>query len=130
MAKTHVFEPLLRPSGDRSLRLVNKTRGLLLAEQIETAFDSNARRKGLLGRDSLEPHKVLAIAPSNAIHTFGMGFAIDVLFINRRGQVVKRVSGLGTRRLACSLRAFAVLEFASPSAAVAATAVGDLLAVE
>ena len=101
----------------------------MLAARVEPAFDSATRRKGLLGRSSLAADTVLAIAPSNAVHTFGMQFPIDVLFVRRNGTVVKRVLNLKARRIAASLRAFAVLEFASGSSAVAATEVGDVLEI-
>lgn len=73
---------------------------------------------------------VLAIAPSNAVHTFGMQFPIDLLFVRRDGVVVKRVLNLKSRRIAVAFRSFAVLEFATGSSTVAATEVGDRLEVE
>ena len=78
----------------------------------------------------LAPDTVLAIAPSNAVHTFGMQFPIDVLFVRRDGVVVKRVLNLKARRIAAAFRAFAVLEFATGSSTVAATQVGDRLELE
>ena len=120
---------MLRDGASRC-RLVNRTRGIVLAETVETAFDSRTRRTGLLGRDALAPDAVLAIAPSNAVHTIGMRFPIDVLFITRAGRVTKRVLQLRPVRIAASLSAFAVLEFAAGHPAVAATAVGDEVAVE
>ena len=129
MARPHIFEPLLRRDAGR-FRLVNRTKGIVLAETVEAAFDSRARRTGLLGRDGLAADTVLAIAPSNAVHTIGMRFPIDVLFITRAGRVTKRVLQLRPLRIAASLSAFAVLEFAAGHPAVAATAVGDLLAVD
>ena len=102
----------------------------MLAERVEAAFDSRTRRKGLLGRSTLPHDTVLAIAPSNAVHTFAMQFAIDILYIRRDGQVVKRVLGLKPRRLSGALRAFAVLEFGAGHPGVAATQVGDVLVVE
>jgi uncharacterized membrane protein (UPF0127 family) len=129
MARSHVFEPLLRQDAG-ACRLVNRTRGIVLAEIVETAFDSRTRRTGLLGRDALAANAVLAIAPSNAVHTIGMRFSIDVLFITRAGRVTKRVLQLRPLRIAASLPAFAVLEFAAGSPAIAATAVGDEVVVE
>jgi uncharacterized protein len=64
-------------------RLENDRNGLVLADQIATAFDSESRRRGLLGRDGLPPRSALIIAPTNAIHTFFMRFAIDVAFMSR-----------------------------------------------
>ena len=109
---------------------MNRSRSLLLAARIESAFESATRRKGLLGRSVLSPDTVLAIAPSNAVHTFGMQFPIDLLFVRRDGVVVKRVLNLKARRIAVALRAFAVLEFATGVPTVAATEVGDRLEVE
>ena len=59
-----------------------------------------------------------------------MQFPIDVLFIRRDGTVVKRVLNLKARRIAVAWRAFAVLEFAAGSLAVAETKVGDRLELE
>ncbi|HXW08902.1 MAG TPA: DUF192 domain-containing protein, partial [Vicinamibacterales bacterium] len=97
---------------------------------VEPAFDSRSRRQGLLGRPSLPADTVLAIAPSNAVHTFGMQFPIDVLFIRRDGRVLKRVQYLNARRIAVAWRAFAVLEFAAGSPGVASTMVDDRLEIE
>ena len=129
MPRPHIFLPLLRQDV-RPHRLVNATRGVVLATRIEQAFDSRTRRQGLLGRQGLPPDTVLAIAPSNAIHTFGMQFPIDVLFISRDGRVLKRVRSLGRRRLSATLFGFAVLEFGAGHPGVAVTEVGDQLAVE
>lgn len=129
MARPHLFQPLLAKHA-RDHRLVNRSRSLVLAAVVEPAFDSQSRRKGLLGRRTLPLDTVIAIAPSNAIHTFGMQFPIDVLFITRDGRVVKRVLSLKARRLAVAVRAFAVLEFAAGHPGVGATQVGDQLTLE
>ena len=126
MARPHLFQALLRQKAPQPL-LVNETRGIVLAGSIETAFDSRTRRTGLLGRETFASGAVLAIAPSNAVHTFGMRFAIDVLFVNRSGRVLKRALGLKPGRIAATFAAFAVLEFAAGSPEVAWTAVGDQL---
>jgi uncharacterized membrane protein (UPF0127 family) len=126
MARPHVFQPLLRQQSP-GLLLVNETLGVVLARSIETAFDSRARRTGLLGRETFAAGTVLAIAPSSAVHTFGMRFPIDVLFINRAGRVVKRALGVKPGRITGTLTAFAALEFAAGALGVAWTAVGDQL---
>jgi uncharacterized membrane protein (UPF0127 family) len=58
-----------------------------------------------------------------------MRFAIDVLFVNRGGRVIKRALGLKPGRIAATLTAFAVLEFAAGAPEVAWTNVGDQLAL-
>lgn len=129
MAGAHFLQPLLAPRAPAG-RLVNRSRHITLAGQIEAAFDSRTRRRGLLGRQALAPDAVLAIAPSNAIHTFGMQFSIDVLFVGRDGRVMKRALDMKARRISAALRAFAVLEFTAGHPGVARTRVGDQLAVE
>ena len=129
MPKPHLFQPLLRRP-DSPHRLLNTTKGVVLATRIEAAFDSGTRRRGLLGRSELPRGTVLAIAPSNAVHTFKMQFPIDVVFIRRDGRVVKCVRDLVPRRITAAWGAFAVLEFAAGSEGVAATRPGDQLAVE
>ena len=129
MAKPHLFQPLLKKHA-RPHRLVNRTRNVVLADEVEPAFDSETRRRGLLGRASLSGSTVLAIAPSNAVHTFGMRFPIDVVYVSRDGRVLKRVVSLPSRRISLSLRAFAVLEFAANHPGVTATEIGDELIVE
>src|SRR5689334_3272925 len=86
--------------------LVNTTTGRLLASAVELAVTSATRRKGLLGRDCLDPSVAIIIAPCQAIHTFFMRFAIDVVFVNRSGQVVKVVHDVKPWRIAVSWRAF------------------------
>jgi uncharacterized membrane protein (UPF0127 family) len=126
---SHFLSPLLDSPGAPH-RLVNVTRNVVLATTVEPAFDSASRTKGLLGRDHLAPDSALVIAPSNAVHMFGMRFAIDVLFARRTGEVVKRVVGLERRRIAIAWRAFAAIELCAHHPGVAATAVGDRLAIE
>ena len=111
-------------------QLLNVTRGVVLAQKIEPAFDSASRRRGLLGRDSLDGRTAFIIAPSNAIHTISMRFPIDVLFVSRDGRVLKRVIALKPRRIAAHLRAFATIEFCAHHPAVRETRPGDVLSVE
>src|SRR2546428_12257518 len=69
----------------------NRTRGAILASKVELADTPRARRTGLLKRDILNAGEGLWIYPTQAIHTFGMRFPIDVAFIDRRKRV-KRIS--------------------------------------
>lgn len=116
-------------SSSASHQLVNVTRGVVLAQEIEPAFDSASRRRGLLGRDSLDARTAIVIAPSSAIHTIGMRFPIDLLFVARDGRVLKRVTGLKRWRMSAHFRAFAVIEFCADHTGVRRTEPGDVLCV-
>src|SRR5215212_10590705 len=118
--------PLVNRRHERfSLR--NATTGQVVASCLEPALDSQARRRGLLGRDGLPDGTALVIAPSNSIHTFFMRFAIDVVFVRRDGQVTKVRCAVPARRLAASARAFAVVEMAAGGAS--GVSPGDYLEV-
>jgi len=62
----------------------NVTRGVVLAGRAEIARGFFARGRGLLGRVALPEGEALVIAPCGSIHTLGMRFAIDVLFVDGR----------------------------------------------
>lgn len=54
--------------------------------------ESEAERvKGLLGRDDLPEGTVMGFRHCGAIHTIGMRFPLDVVFLDRHGGVVRVV---------------------------------------
>lgn len=114
----------VRKDGPPPVLVNGRTQGTL-AGTVEIARTSETRRRGLLGRDSLAPSSALVIAPCSAVHTFFMRFAIDVLFIDRRGRVLKIVRNLKPWRIAGALRAYGVIEMAAGSVPGDALAPGD-----
>ena len=111
-------------------RVRNLTKDVSLADRAEVADSSAKRRTGLLKHEGLAPGGGLWIAPCEGIHTIGMKFPIDVLFLNRQRRVVKIRASMGKWRLALSLRAHSVLELPAGTIAETGTAVGDQLEVE
>ena len=109
--------------------LTNTRNNHIVAHTLLTAFDSESRRRGLLKHDSLEEGTALIIAPSNAIHTFWMRFAIDVAFVSKEGRVVKVRPAVMPWRMAAAWRAFAVIEMAAGAFEKSDTRPGDLLQV-
>lgn len=101
--------------------------GAIVASRVELAVDSESRRRGLLGRDTLDVGAALIIAPCSSIHTFFMRFAIDVLFVARDGRVLKTYAAVGPRRIAFRFGAFAVVEMAAGATARPKTKVGDIV---
>jgi hypothetical protein len=122
------LSPLLRDPSPR-YRLQNQRNGGILADRILTAFDSRTRRVGLLKHASLPDGEAMIIAPSNAIHTFFMKFAIDVAFVSRDGRVLQIRSRLVPFRLAISWRAYAVIEVAAGRLTKIDTVPGDRIAL-
>jgi uncharacterized membrane protein (UPF0127 family) len=128
---SHFLTPMLSRSADggSGMMLWNERSGRPLATQLEGAFDSESRRRGLLGRDSLAEGSALIIAPCQAVHTFRMRFPIDIVFADRQGLVVRVRSHVGARRIAFAMRAFAVIELPAGAAQHADMHVGDRLVV-
>jgi uncharacterized membrane protein (UPF0127 family) len=107
--------------------LQNVRSGRVVASRIELALDSRSRRRGLLGRDTLDKGAALIIAPCNSIHTFFMRFAIDVVFVARDGRVLKTYPGLVQWRIAFSIGAFAVIELPVGAISLSESKPGDIL---
>ena len=99
----------------------------MLATHLEVAGDSASRRKGLLGRDGLDPGHAVLIAPTQGVHTFGMRFAIDIVAVDREGVVVKIRSRVPRRRIVLALKAFAIVELSSGVADASKLKVSDRL---
>lgn len=128
MSRPHFLQPLLR-STRGAPAVWNGRTDRAVATRVATAFDSAERRRGLLGRDGLGPDEALVIAPTNLIHTFGMRFPIDLLFVARDGRVLKVRRAVPPRRIAGALRAFAVIELAAGSLESSGTRAGDVVEI-
>ncbi len=112
------------------LRVHNQTRGTLLADRADIADTSKKRKTGLLEHTGLKPGEGLWITPCEAVHTIGMKFPIDVLFLDKKRRVLKVRPDMPRWRMAASLRAHSVLELPSGTAASTQTAAGDQLDFE
>ncbi len=113
------------------LKVRNLTRGgVELAGRADIADTSEKRRQGLLKHAGLEVGEGLWIVPCEAVHTFFMKFAIDVIFLNKKKQIVKIRENMGLWRMSGSLRAHSVLELRAGSCARTGTAKGDQLEFE
>ena len=68
------------------------------------------RMRGLLGRPRPGPGEGLLIDPCRSIHTFGMRYAIDVVYLDASWQVRKLVPALPPGRLSSGAGATRTLE--------------------
>jgi uncharacterized membrane protein (UPF0127 family) len=73
--------------------------GITLASRVEVADTAASRMVGLLGRSGLGRDAALHITPCNAIHTFFMRFALDLVFLDAGRRVVRLVRGVGPWRM-------------------------------
>jgi uncharacterized membrane protein (UPF0127 family) len=86
--------------------------------------------KGLLGRNSLDDGEGLLIRPCKGIHTFGMKFPIDAVFLNRDNRVIAIVNNIPPNRMTrMYLGASSVIELPVGTLDKTATLPGDLLEI-
>jgi uncharacterized membrane protein (UPF0127 family) len=120
------LRPLLGPS-DAGYALRNQRNGRVLAQRILRAFDSKSRRTGLLDRADIGDEAMI-IAPTNAVHTWFMRFAIDIAFVARNGTVLKTCEAVRPWRVAGAWGGYAVIELRAGALAASGTVVGDVVA--
>jgi hypothetical protein len=111
-----------------SLTVWNETRGACLVEQGRAALSFWERTKGLLGTSSLDPEDGLLIQPCNSIHSFGMRYPFDAVFIDRNGNVLHTISRMKPNRMSRHVfGAHAVIELPAGTVESTSTTRGDVL---
>ena len=76
------------PLDYRTVRVLDSTRGSVVGDQVRVADGVWTRLVGLLGSASLAPGAGLLLHPSQGVHTLGMRYAIDVVFLSPDFKVV------------------------------------------
>ena len=110
--------------------LVNRGKQILIASDVELADTSWSRMKGLLGRkaEDFPPGSGLWIVPSQGVHTIGMGFAIDVVYLDSDQRVIHLCHELSPYRIAAiKWKARSVVELPAGTLARTQTSLGDRL---
>jgi uncharacterized membrane protein (UPF0127 family) len=110
-----------------NVALINERTSKAVATMVEIAATRSTRRRGLLGRDGLDQATAMLLAPCGSVHTVGMRFAIDVVFVDRQGYAVKVVHNLRPWRIALAAHGRAVIEMAAGSLGEEEVLPGDRL---
>jgi uncharacterized protein len=110
----------------------NQTRQAYLATALAVADTHWTRLRGLLGTPSGDFRNGcgLWIVPCHGVHTLGMGFPIDVVYLDASMTVVHIERDLHPWRFSpIRMRAASVLELPSRTAVETRTAVGDKIEI-
>ena len=111
----------------RTVLVRNETRDRILAESAEVADSSAKRKKGLLGRNTFVRGEGLWIVPCEGVHTWGMKFPIDVLYLDKKSRIRKVLRAMMPWRLSVCLSAHSVLELPAAVIEETGTQPGDQL---
>jgi uncharacterized membrane protein (UPF0127 family) len=113
-------------------RAFNQTRQAYLATSLAVADSHFTRLRGLLGMSAHDfgTGRGLWIVPCHGVHTLGMSFPIDVVYLDPSNTVVHVQNELQPWRFApIRMQASSVLELPCRIAAETRTAVGDRIEI-
>jgi uncharacterized protein len=112
------------------IKVTNRDRGTVLADAADVADTSAKRRTGLLKHSKLDPGEGLWIAPCESVHSFGMKFSIDVVYLDKQKKVRKVRREMVARRISACFTAHSVLELPVGVIDATRTEPGDQLEFE
>ncbi len=110
------------------MKIINKTKNIQIANNIKLANNLFTRLVGLLNKSSLTEDEGLLIKPCRSIHSFGMKFNIDAIFLDKNNQVKHIIKNMKPWR--CSKIIFSadkILELAAGVADKTKIEVNDIL---
>lgn len=111
----------------------NRTRSQYLATRLSVADTHWSRLRGLVGKTAsdFQQESGLWIVPCHGVHTLGMRFPIDVIYLDRDRVVVHLESALPPWRFApVRLKAASVLELPENTIRSTGTTIGDQLEID
>jgi uncharacterized protein len=108
----------------------NQTRHTVLGTAVDVADTAPKRNTGLLKHTALPKGEGLWIVPCEAVHTFFMKFAIDLVYLDKRRKVRKVRHAVPPWRMSACLPAHSVLELPAGTALETETQPGDELVFE
>lgn len=112
------------------MEIWNKSKGVRIAWEVETADTFWSRLRGWMGRAVLPPGSALVIRPCNSIHTFFMKQPIDVVFLDREERVIRMLHGIAPGRVSSIVKqASAVVELPAGTLSGTGTECADTFAI-
>lgn len=78
--------------------------------ELMLASSFTARARGLLWRPPLRPNQGMCLFPCRGVHTLGMCYPLDVVFLDNQHLECRRIDSLRVMRIAICLQAALVIE--------------------
>jgi uncharacterized protein len=112
------------------LCVYNQTRECFLGLRVLAADTSFARLKGLIGRLTLRSDEGLWVVPSSGVHTLGVLFPVDLVYLDEQQEVIEVFEYFPRFRIApLRMRAASVLELPQHTIYSSQTQKGDRLLI-
>ena len=96
--------------------LKNLSQNKAISSNVKIAKSFHQRFMGLMGRKSMQEDEVLVFYKANSIHMFFMRFPIDVVFLDKKMQVIKVVKSIKPWYITSCFGAFCTIEMLANSA--------------
>lgn len=112
-------------------QVMNQTRQVLLAADVQVADNYFKRLAGLMGKPGLPPQAGLWLVPCHDIHSCFMRFEFDAVFVDKQHIVVHLVERMKPWRMSKFVRkGHAVLELPAGTIQATGTQIGDEVALQ
>jgi uncharacterized protein len=114
----------------RTYCVYNQTRECFLSLGVTPADTIMARLKGLIGKLKLKLDEGLWVVPSQGVHTLGVLFPLDLIYLNESHQVIHVIEHFPKFRIApLRIKAASVLELPTHTIYSSQTQPGDQLII-
>ncbi|MBS1820561.1 MAG: DUF192 domain-containing protein [Acidobacteria bacterium] len=108
----------------------NQTRECFLSLNVKAADTIFLRLKGLIGKFKLRSDEGLWVVPSQGVHTFGLFFPLDLIYLDEKYNVIHLVEYLPSFRVGpFKAHAESVLELPTHTIYSSHTQIGDRLVI-
>jgi hypothetical protein len=115
---------------ERTYCVYNQTREAFLSFNVSRADTTFARLRGLLGKFRMRSDEGIWLVPAYSIHTFGLFFSIDVIYLDIHDRVIHLVEHLRPFRFGpIRFRSATVLQFPPHTIYASGTKIGDQLLI-
>lgn len=112
------------------MAVVNLSKGTWIVSKAQKADTLLTRMIGWIGLEKVDPEAALWITPCWGIHTFGMHFPVDVIFLGKSGEAIKVLVNFPVNRVSPFVfSAKSVLILPGYATKRSNTAVGDRIEV-
>lgn len=112
------------------MKIYNSTQNNLIVDDVKVAENFFTRSIGLLSRNALSENEGLLIKPCCSIHTLFMKFSIDVLFVNKKNEIIALYENVKPWRiLPIHPTSYYVIELASGQISNKKIEKGDLIQI-